>query len=199
MLSEAAVRRALCRSTVWLCFVVPVLPAVAADPSGDDELVRIEHAIAAGSAFLVQQQEPDGTWRSKTYGLLKDGTSLTPLAAWALATEEAGHAARDRSFQWMSNWFVRRRGQISLVDELQYPVYAAGLCLPTWNRADVVDARAQVVAWTDLIRSLQLSDANGWSFDDPRYGGWGYSHEPPRKPGSGAALSGLRHRVPGYG
>jgi len=184
-------RVALLRLMVWLCFVVPCVSALAEDAIGEKQLARIERAIAAGTAYLVEQQEADGTWRSKTYGLLKDGTSLTPLAAWALATEDAGRAACNRSVLWMSNWFIREDRHTRLVGELQYPIYAAGLCLPIWKRSLVEEAPAQVVAWTDRIRALQLNEENGWSPDDARYGGWGYSCKPPQKPEPGAPLSPL--------
>jgi hypothetical protein len=88
----------------------------------------------------------------------------------------------------MSSWFVREGRHARLVSELQYPVYAAGLCLPLLNCADVEDASAYIIAWTDRVRSLQLNDENGWSSDDVQYGGWGYSHEPSRQPEPGGAL-----------
>src|SRR5262245_16255055 len=95
--------------------VVPSWPAFAAEPSREEQLARVERAIAAGTTFLVKQQDADGAWRSKTYGLLKDGTSLTPLAACALDSADAGRVACHRALQLMSNWFVREGGKTRLV------------------------------------------------------------------------------------
>ena len=178
----------------WIALLVLVaarVSAFAAEPARDEQLARIERAISTGTAFLAKQQEADGSWRSKTYGLLKDGTSLTPLAAWAISDEGEGRVTRDRALKRMSSWFVGEGRHARLASELQYPVYAAGLCLSTMHRGDVEANPEQIVAWTELIRLLQLNDRNGWSPDDGQYGGWGYSHEPPRKPGPGESLSPL--------
>ena len=46
---------------------------------------------------LVAGQSPDGAWRSSTYGVFKDGLSLTPtvLKAVAFGPDVAGSADRD--------------------------------------------------------------------------------------------------------
>jgi hypothetical protein len=179
---------------LWICllgFATLNASSVAADPLRDETLVAIERSIKAGTAFLVKQQQADGAWRSKTYGLLKDGTSLTPLAAWALAEQSEGRSVRDTAFQWVSKWYADQDGQIGVVADLQYPVYAAGLCTSALSRAEMKSEPGQVAAWSRLVQSLQLNPQNGWTENDAQFGGWGYSHQPPFKPAAGETLSPL--------
>src|SRR5262245_7541103 len=57
---------------------------------------RVTVARKRGADFLLSQQSKDGAWRSDTYGLLKDGTALTPLILNALlaAAPESKEAIR---------------------------------------------------------------------------------------------------------
>src|SRR4051794_18177888 len=45
----------------------------------------IDKSLDAAIAFLADQQQPDGAWRSSVYGPLKDGPSLTSLIAATVA------------------------------------------------------------------------------------------------------------------
>jgi squalene-hopene/tetraprenyl-beta-curcumene cyclase len=40
-------------------------------------------------------------------------------------------------------------------------------------------------AWLAYLRERQLDERLGWAPEDPEYGGWGFSLEPPRKPSPG--------------
>ena len=43
------------------------------------ELVKqIDSSLARAAGFLVAAQSPDGKWRSETYGMFRDGVTLTP-------------------------------------------------------------------------------------------------------------------------
>lgn len=149
-------------------------------------LPQVGQAITAGTDFLVAQQHEDGTWRSKTYGLLKDGTSLTPLVLASLPQSSTTQAARDLGRKTLSSWIDVRSGQIRVMP--QYPVYSAGLALKL-----IHDKRATEhdKPWKELLIAHQLTDANGWTESDARFGGWGYSHDPPQKPAAGVPLSPL--------
>lgn len=161
------------------------------EPSGTEQLVRIERAITAGAGFLVKQQDADGAWRSTKYGLLKDGTSLTPLVLSALPKSNDAREARTRALNVLSKWVETREQSVRVRTVPQYPAYTAGLCLQILSTNGSQRAPAESVAWAELLHDHQLTERNGWSVDDPRFGGWGYSHEPPVRPEPGAALSPL--------
>src|SRR5882724_12072371 len=58
---------------------VPTTPRPYPAPT---ELTRkINSSLQLASQFLSQHQAADGSWRSETYGFLKDGPSLTPHVA----------------------------------------------------------------------------------------------------------------------
>ena len=163
----------------------------AEEPHRSGQVAKIEKAITAGAGFLVDQQQPDGTWRSKTYGLLRDGTSLTPLVLWSLPKSEATRAARELGRVAMSSW-VASDSQAARVRVLpQYPVYGAGLAIKVLSESEEAKPQDETVVWRELLAAHQLTEENGWSQDDARFGGWGYSHEPPSKPAEGATLSPL--------
>src|SRR5580765_4828925 len=46
---------------------------------------KINASLQLASQYLIQHQSPDGSWRSETYGFLKDGSSLTPHVAIVLS------------------------------------------------------------------------------------------------------------------
>src|SRR4051794_22054000 len=69
--------------------LAPVLLAAAAATAGCDGRREppgdaIDRSIAAGTRALISAQSPDGTWRSRTYGALKDGLSLPPTVLKAV-------------------------------------------------------------------------------------------------------------------
>lgn len=161
-----------------------------ADPAPTVELARIDQAIAAGASFLVGQQQDDGTWKSKTYGLLKDGTSLTPLVLVSLPELAATQAARERGLRVVLNWVDSESTPVHVRTIPQYPVYTAGLAMSLLKSAKT-SAPAYTAAWRQLLVTHQLTESNGWSRTDSRFGGWGYSHDPPQKPDEGILLSPL--------
>ena len=177
------------RIVVFVCVVVSM--AFAAEPTQSEQIARIEQALAAGSGFLVKQQDADGAWRSKTYGLLKDGTSLTPLVMRALSESDDARDARQRAMKLLSSWVEVSGQSVRVQTAPQYPAYTAGLALQILSTSGVKSAQDERIAWSAMLREHQLTDRNGWSSDDPRFGGWGYGHEPPQRPEPGSPLSPL--------
>lgn len=185
-------------STIFVVALVALFATVTSVNFGHAEetlrsehVAKIEKAIAAGAGFLVEQQQPDGTWRSKTYGLLKDGTSLTPLVIWSLPKSALTRAAQERGLAAMSSW-VESEARTTHVRVLpQYPVYAAGLAIIVLSESEEARQKDETVVWRGLLKAHQLTETNGWSQDDSRFGGWGYSHDPPTRPADGATLSPL--------
>jgi hypothetical protein len=176
---------------VFLFFAALMASGAAAEPSREEQIARIEKAITAGASFLVKQQDTDGAWRSKRYGLLKDGTSLTPLVLSALPGSSDCEPARESGLRVLSTWVNTKSQVIHLGAIPQYPVYTAGLCIEILMADMSEERRIEAMSWRKSLMSHQLNQQNGWSSDDLQFGGWGYSHERPVKSDPGATLSPL--------
>ncbi len=170
----------------WL--LVPALALAACGPAPIEPLAsRTDRALERASTFLVKAQEPDGAWRSETYGALKDGWALTATCTKALIFGPGGEAsaqAVERGLAQLAS-AVRADGEIDPGPAgLPYPVYTASLAVIAFSRAAPEDpARwsAPREAWLRLLERHQLTEELGWSPADAPHGGWSYALRPLRK------------------
>ena len=145
---------------------------------------QVDRALGNAIRFLISSQSPDGAWRSPTYGVFKDGLSLTPivLKAVTFGPDVAGStSARRRGADYL---VARVRADGSIDDGpigMIYPVYTASAAVIALTHLDFPSTRAARDAWLRELRRRQLTEALGWQPDDPAFGGWGYSIEPPSK------------------
>ena len=152
---------------------------------------RIDEALSKAAQFLVQRQSADGAWRSQTYGLFKDGPSLTPFVMNCLyfIISQGGKPA-SAAYRKGTNYLVkmvRPDGGIKAEPYgLRFPVLtAASACrVVVLQERTPATLRAQA-AWLACLRRYQLNRKLGWEPSDPEFGGWGFALEPPRKPGLG--------------
>jgi squalene-hopene/tetraprenyl-beta-curcumene cyclase len=174
-----------------LLLVAPGCAKVHSGPPQKSEAVsqeeRWDGALAAGARFLIDHQDADGAWRSDTYGVFKDGPSLTPLVLETLlglpSTEQTRSACR-KGAEYLAG-LVRADGTI---DEgprgLSYPVYTAAYSVRALSQpriSELGDFRHARDAWLRFLRQRQLTEDLGWQASDKQYGGWGYSSQIPRK------------------
>ena len=148
---------------------------------------RGEAGIEAGLRFLASRQDADGAWRSTTYGALKDGLSLTPLVVKTLAFADRPDfrdAAR-RGARWLVDHVESDGGVSEAARRTPYPVYTAALTVMALWRFHDPELRPAIAAWARELRRHQLTDALGWTPEDPAYGGFGYAPRPLRRPGTG--------------
>jgi hypothetical protein len=145
---------------------------------------QVDRALGTAIRFLISSQSPDGAWRSPTYGVFKDGLSLTPivLKAVTFGPDVTGStSARRRGADYL---VARIRADASIDDGpigMIYPVYTASAAVIALTHLDFPASRAARDAWLRELRRRQLTEALGWQPDDPAFGGWGYSIEPPSK------------------
>lgn len=151
---------------------------------------RAEGAAASGAAFLVARQDPDGAWRSQTYGFLREGWALTAACTKALVylpLDARGAQARERGLAFLAG-AVGPDGAIDGARlNLAYPVYTCALAALALSSApgDPERWRAPREAWLELLSSHQLGPALGWNEEDAAHGGWSYAATPLRKGADG--------------
>ncbi len=150
----------------------------------DDLLARIDEACRSAARALIAAQSPDGAWRSPTYGVFRDGLTLTPavLKAVVFGPDVPGaDEARRRGAAYLAGR-IREDGSIDDGPTgLVYPVYTAAASAIALTRLAVPGGTRARDAWLAEVRRRQLDETLGWSPDDPAYGGWGYAIEPSRK------------------
>jgi hypothetical protein len=151
---------------------------------------EVDVALEAALRSLIVAQSPDGAWRSATYGVFSDGLSLTPLVLTAVTFGPPVEGAADARRQGASYLTARVRADGSIDDGrfgMTYPVYTASatvISLSQLNWPGAVPARD---AWLRELLRRQLNRSLGWTPDDPSFGGWGYSIDPPVKSRSAIA------------
>lgn len=140
---------------------------------------RVDRARTRGADFLLSQQSADGGWRSDTYGTLKDGTALTPLALNALlATAPQRQEAIRKAADFLAAMTRPSYG-------FDFAIYTAALTVSALSHARCPERPKAREAWLRELKSRQLTEDLGWKPDDCEYGGWGYSRDLPRKPRQG--------------
>ena len=70
-----------------------------AGPPRAELLRQIDGSLEAAASYLVSKQSPDGAWRSETYGMFRQGPTLTPYVMSALFFLEQGGAPARASFR----------------------------------------------------------------------------------------------------
>ena len=109
-------------------------------PQAEGPGARVDRALGHALRSLIAGQSPDGAWRSSTYGVFKDGLSLTPtvLKAVAFGPNVDGSAmARRRG----ADYLIARVKADGSIDGgrfgMTYPVYNASAAVITLTVLDV--------------------------------------------------------------
>jgi squalene-hopene/tetraprenyl-beta-curcumene cyclase len=178
------------RRVAVFVILLPACAASAEAPAGDASARRADAALQKAARYLVSKQSPDGTWRSETYGAMRDGPSLTPLVMSALLflpqAGADGQAALGKGAEYLAA-FAGDDGRLKVqARELLFPVYTAAsasrvLVLVERSPRNVLAQQA----WLAYLRGRQLNESLDWQPADPEYGGWGYALDVPRKPAPG--------------
>ncbi len=174
-----------CRCRGVALIVLPLVAwLTACRPQSHGLGAQVDGALLSAIRSLISRQSSDGAWRSPTYGVFKDGLSLTPmvLKAVTFGPEIAGSAtARRRG----ADYLVARVRTDGSIDDgpigMTYPVYTASAAVIALTHLDRPDSGVARDAWLRELRRRQLTEELGWQPDDPAFGGWGYSIEPTSK------------------
>ncbi|HYX91043.1 MAG TPA: prenyltransferase/squalene oxidase repeat-containing protein [Myxococcaceae bacterium] len=153
-------------------------------------IAAIDAALARAAAWLVDRQQPDGSFRSETYAAFRDGYSLTPMVMKALAFSQADPRTPE-AYRRGAAFLATMFGKDGRLQYLNYPVYSLSLSAVALS---VSGDEAHVALRRKLVEELrryQLTEANGWSPEDVSFGGWGYWSEVPRRPRPGEPIDEL--------
>jgi squalene-hopene/tetraprenyl-beta-curcumene cyclase len=154
----------------------------------------IDRSLSVAASFLIGQQGQDDLWRPETYGVFKDGTSLTPLVLRALRrtpTSQKLELALRKGTECLVR-MVQADGSIDAGPQgLNYPVYTAANAVIVLSESGQERHRTACDAWLAYLRARQLIEPLGWQPDDREYGGWGYATALPGKPRPGEAAPAL--------
>lgn len=132
---------------------------------------------ARANAWLLDHQRPDGSWKSDVYN--GNGASMTAFALFALTrAPDFPKPAVARGLDWLR----ARIGPDGRVAADDYPTYATACAIMAFVAAKPPDWKDDVARMADGLKQLQLNEANGWSPDDPGYGGWDGGLAIPKKP-----------------
>jgi hypothetical protein len=157
-------------------------------PRSEAPGARVNRALGAALRSLVAAQSPDGAWRSSTYGVFKDGLSLTPTVLKAVAFgPDVDRSATARRHG--AEYLIARVKADGSIDGgrfgMVYPVYTTSAAAITLTFLNLPEGRGARDAWLRELRRRQLTEDLGWDTGDPAFGGWGYSIEPPTKDDAG--------------
>jgi hypothetical protein len=146
--------------------------------------------------FLWRSQSPDGSWRSKNYGVLRSGQALTPFVLHALIGAEPASLDSQGAAKAIA-WIRRhlRDGCLGVADPdvLEYPVFATSFalrCMVAVHRHTSDRTRDVNDSATDgLVRDIhqmrrfllgeQFRESRGFTPNDLAYGGWGFGGKQP--------------------
>lgn len=175
------------RQSLWLAlgagpWALGCSPRTAVGAPG---VAAAQRAIARGCDWLEAQAHPDGTWRSETYGALKDPMALTPAAVKALVFRP-GERFQDSPCSRGLDYLARAIDAADGTPRSPYPVYCAALsalALESASRRRVAPPTWKSAAerWRAELVRHSLAEPLGWTPEDAAYGGFGYSPVPPSK------------------
>lgn len=137
---------------------------------------EIDRAVARGTRALIAAQSPDGAWRSRTYGALRDGLALTPtvLKAVVFAPDVDGSiGARGRGASYLAGQVGAGGSLDARTSGVAFPVYSAAEATLILSRVEVAGSGRVRLGWLTALRSRQLTEDLGWGPIDPPYGAWG--------------------------
>jgi hypothetical protein len=152
--------------------------ALRAAGAATDQGARAKSAAERGRDFLIAYQHSDGSWRSDRYGGFRRGDALTPLVLIAIGDGGPSQAVH-RAWKFLAQ-LVEGAGEDGPV--LDHPVYTASLAISALA-ATGREGPGGSAPWVRVLRRQQFLAEQGWTRDDPEFGGWGYAAMAPIRPG----------------
>ena len=155
-------------------------------PPAERWRAKAEQALVRAADWLWAKQRQNGAFPSSTYGLLRDGQSLTPFSLLALlqVAPELHEFPPERAGKAIVKMIrlSTPQGALGLANpSLDYPCYATGMmltCLGLARPEGWAEAASISSTW---LRGQQFRSAAGWA-GHPAQGGWGLGGRDRRVP-----------------
>jgi len=137
------------------------------------------HEMALGKAidWLFSIQDKDGSWKSETYGAMKQGAAMTSLVLYTLSRcndYEPGipKPPIDRAFEFLAPGTKQTKQAANPDGSLDNPVYGTAMYLTAArNLGRELDKQVRNSLVDFLLRS-QINKGRGFDRKNPNYGGW---------------------------
>jgi squalene-hopene/tetraprenyl-beta-curcumene cyclase len=128
------------------------------------------------AAWLWSRQQPDGSFRSEQYAVLRSGQAMTPFVLHAVLGSGVVPAQKlARAVAWVRN-SIGADGAIGYADPelLEYPVYATSVAILVLVRVGSSDDAVRVGRMADWLVGQQCGEARGFVAASPAYGAFGF-------------------------
>ncbi|MBL8695080.1 MAG: terpene cyclase/mutase family protein [Planctomycetes bacterium] len=142
--------------------------------------------------WLLRRQQPDGSWRSERYAVLRSGQAMTPftlrslLDARELGGIEIPNDLVERALGWIRR-SVASDGSVGYADGdlLEYPLYSTALALEALCRAGGREDRERIERMARWLCSQQCTATNGFPKPHPAHGAFPFGSKGLRRGDSG--------------
>ena len=131
-----------------------------------------EQSLSSAARWLWSQQQPDGSWRSGQYAVLRSGQALTPFVLSALLSvpdemSAAPKGAVDRALAFLRAQ-VDADGALGYADPelLEYPTYATSLAVRCLAKHGDPDDAALIGRMSTWLAARQSSRWGGFGFGE---------------------------------
>lgn len=152
-------------------FAVNSIAATALPSKESSFLNEVNSAQQRGIAWLIKQQEPDGSWRHHPAITALAATSIL-RAGRALTAEE--QAAADKAIQFITG-NVRSTGAIFAGDDKDpYPNYSTAICAMALLATGKPEHTDAIRGARKFLLSSQFDEEKGYTTNNASYGGIGY-------------------------
>jgi hypothetical protein len=170
------------RGILKLVLVVLLVAASSCGTKQDppDNPPSAQAPLQRACAWLWAQQQPDGAWRSETYGLMRSGQSLTPFVLHALLSVPEDVFSRPEGGVERALEFIREHtnddGCLGRSDPMiaDYPnhatAYAVRCLVAAGNRGDAELIRRMC----NYLLEQQFNAGNDTDPASYQWGGWGF-------------------------
>lgn len=154
-------------------FAVPLLLLLLATPAWAQQNPTLDKAVA----WLVEQQDESGAFKSKHYGAMKQGSALTSLSLYSLLMtprryRRANSEAIEKAIAFLMPG-TKARGRVANPDgSLDHPVYSTAMFLTASRRFENRLDRELANTLLKYLVDSQCTEGRGFDPSNPNYGGW---------------------------